>query len=249
MLRALGKLPPKHDRRTIAFRQLLDHDRLPAPPFRRDWAEPLGTQLPIFRNDVIGDCTCAAAAHMCRVWALNQAEELAQPAEISEETVVSAYAAVSGYDPVKPETDRGAAMLDVLKLWRSAGIGGHKIGAFAQITPHDIPTIQTAINMFGGVYVGMSLPKTAQTQEWIGTGNTADDHPGSWGGHCAGAATYDRTSLTFMTWGHLQRATWYWVGRYVDECYALIGEDWVTGSRQAPSGFSIERLRNALALL
>lgn len=246
MLRKLGKLAPKHDRRTLAFRQLLDRELVPAPPFRRDWTEPLGSQLPMFGNDVIGDCTCAAVAHMCRVWSANAT---GAPVAIPDEIVVNAYRQVSGFDPADPLTDRGAAMLDVLKLWRTTGIGGHKIGAFAQIVPEDIVGIQTAINMFGGVYVGMSLPKSAQAGEWIGTGNGADDLPGSWGGHCAGAATYDRTSLTFMTWGHRQPASWYWVGRYVDECYVLIGEDWVTGARPAPSGFSIERLRNALALL
>ena len=49
--------------------------------------------------------------------------------ELAEADVVSAFDAVKIVDPATGE--EGAVELDVLKLWRTTGIGGHAIGAFA----------------------------------------------------------------------------------------------------------------------
>ena len=38
------------------------------------------------------------------------------------------------------------------------------------------------------------------------------------------AVDYDPEGVTFITWGELQRATWAWWNRYVDEAHALLWE-------------------------
>ena len=56
-----------------------------------------------------------------------------------------------------------------------------------------IPDIATAIWLFGGAYIGVELPITAQNQDvWDVPANlTPNDEPGSWGGHAIYLVGYD----------------------------------------------------------
>ena len=63
----LGKLPHRHDPRTLQFARYLDQTALPAPPATLDDTKGVAS-WPMYANDRIGDCTCAAAAHMVEVW-------------------------------------------------------------------------------------------------------------------------------------------------------------------------------------
>jgi hypothetical protein len=250
MPRCLGKLPPKVDPRTFKFEDFLKPTALtplPLAPPARDWTSGLPLSLGFMGNDQTGDCTTAAAGHLTQVWTkLGSGTEIT----ISDADILAAYSAVSGYNGT-PSTDKGASMLDVLNYWATAGIGGHKIGAYALIDFTNVDHMQLAIDMFGGVYVGIALPKTAQDQTiWDVDGSlTGDSAPGSWGGHCVGMSTYDHTYWTVMTWGGRKQATQPWLSAYGDEAYVIISQEFVNGIIPAPSGFDMSALQNAILQL
>ena len=142
----LGRKAVKHDKRTLMFHDYIDDAvALPTIPQSCDFTKPV-TTWPMYGNDRLGDCTTAAAGHMIEAWT---AAAGARPVEVSERAVIEAFDAVKVVDPATGE--EGAVELDVLGLWRSAGIGGHRIGAFALVSAADHVLARTAAALFGGV--------------------------------------------------------------------------------------------------
>jgi hypothetical protein len=241
---ALGKLPPRSDVRTLRLERYVDRAQLPTPPPALDLTTHVRA-WPMYRNDRIGDCTTAAAGHMIEAWS---AAARGRAVEVPETAVVNAFEHVKIVDPATGE--EGAVELDVLKYWRKIGIGRHRIGAFARVGVHDHVLVRTAAWLFGGVYIGIQLPVTAQTQRvWDWTGALSGDaRPGSWGGHAVDVVRYDARSLTVVTWGRLKEMTWSFWERYVDEAWAAISADFLNDGR-APNGLDLTTLRNDLALV
>jgi hypothetical protein len=239
----LGKLPVRTDVRTLALARYLDRAVLPDPPASFDEATPVHA-WPMYANDRIGDCTIAAAAHMIEAWTGAHGA----PVELPEKVVLDAFDHVKIADPFTGE--EGAVVLDVLKLWREPGIGDHRIGAFARVAAHDHGLVRTAAWLFGGLYLGVQLPETAQQQEtWDWTGQlNGPARPGSWGGHAVDVVRYDDAVLTVVTWGALKEVTWAFWDRYVDEVYCILSQDFLEGDR-APNGFDLEALKSDLALI
>ena len=102
----------------------------------------------------------------------------------------------------------------------------------------------------GGLYLGVQLPQTAQSQDvWDWTGSlTGPARPGSWGGHAVDVVRYDADGVTVVTWGALKRVTWSFWDRYVDECYCIISTDFLAQGK-APNGFELAALQADLALV
>jgi hypothetical protein len=240
----LGKLPARSDVRTLSLARYVDRSVLPEPPARLDLAAPVG-DWPMYGNDRLGDCTTAAAGHMIEAWT---AAAAGRPVEISERAVVDAFEAVKVVDPATGE--EGAIELDVLRFWRTAGIGEHRIGAFARVSVADHMLVRTAASLFGGVYIGLQLPLTAQEQSvWDWSGRLdGPASPGSWGGHAVDVVGYDDGGLTVVTWGTLQRLTWPFWDRYCDEAYALLSVDYLAEGR-SPQGFDLAALQRDLELV
>ncbi len=239
----LGKGAPKQDDRTLRLAKYLR--AVPPAPLVRRWSDAVPS-WPMFANDVLGDCTCAALAHAMVCWNANNSS----PWRPTDKQVVEAYMAVGGYDPEVPGTDNGALMLDALNHARRLGIGGRKIDAFVALDVADDDQIKAAINLFGGVYFGLDLPQSAQNQAtWsvslAGTqGNAAR---GSWGGHAAFAVDYDEDlNLSIVTWGGLQQVSRRWRRGYGDEGYAILSRDWADADG-APNLFDYDALRADLA--
>lgn len=247
MTRRLGKLPPRHDPRTLLFSAYLDPHQLPAPPPARDWTHAAAPVWGMMANDRLGDCTCAAAGHLMQAWTANHGAEFTP----TDEQIVAAYSEITGYNANYPDTDQGAVELDVLKHWRTTGIAGRKIGAFVKVEPASRTHVEAAINLLGGVYLGAALPQRAQSQTiWdVPDQRTAEDAPGSWGGHAMAALAYSRAGVVFVTWGGLKVATWNWWLTYVDECYGLLDDEWVSGAMPAPNGFNLDALKVDLGLI
>ena len=234
----LGKLPVRTDVRTLSLPRYLDRSQLPAPPDVLDETRHV-EGWPMYANDRIGDCTTAAAGHMIEAWtAAGRGTAVAIP----EQAVLDAFELVRVGD--------GAYVLDVLKLWRKRGIGGHRIGAFARIPVHDHQIARTAAWLFGGLYLGVQMPLSAQRQQtWDWTGRlNGDAAPGSWGGHAVDVVRYSDGSLTAVTWGRMQDLTWSFWDRYCDEAYCILSEDFLSGDR-APNGFDLGALKADLALV
>ncbi|HEV2591169.1 MAG TPA: hypothetical protein VGU02_04680, partial [Gaiellaceae bacterium] len=215
--------------------------KLTAPPAQLDLTENV-LDWPMYANDRIGDCTIAAAGHMIEAW--TEASQ-GRAVEVTEPDVLRAFDAVKITDPATGE--EGAVELDVLRYWRTTGVGGHRIGAFAV---HDEELVRTGAFLFGGVYIGLALPLTAQQQDvWDWTGSLAGPaKPGSWGGHAVDVVGYDAEALTVVTWGSVKRMTWAFWERYVDEAYALLSDDFLNAGR-APNGFDLAALKSDLELV
>jgi hypothetical protein len=240
----LGKLPARSDLRTLPLGRYVDRALLPEPPERLDLAAPVA-DWPMYGNDRLGDCTTAAVGHMIEAWT---AAAVGQPVELPERAVIDAFDVVKIVDPATGE--EGAVELDVLRLWRTSGIGGHRIGAYARVSGFDHTLVRTAASLFGGVYIGLQLPFTAQQQGvWDWTGRLdGPAAPGSWGGHAVDVVGYDEHALTVVTWGALQRLTWQFWDRYCDEAYAVLSVDYLANGR-SPQGFDLEALKRDLALV
>jgi hypothetical protein len=240
----LGKLPVRTDVRTLSLARYVDRARLPEPPPVLDLAAAV-PDWPMYRNDTLGDCTVAAAAHMIEAWT---AAAHGGAVEVTDGDVLDAFDRVKLTDPETGE--EGAVVLDVLRDWRKHGVGGHRIGAFARVSLHDHALVRTAAWLFGGLYIGLQLPLTAarqQTWDWVGQ-LTGPARPGSWGGHAVDVVRYSAGSLGVVTWGRLQDMTWSFWDRYCDEAYCIVSDDFLAGGR-APNGFDVDALRADLALV
>ena len=102
------------------------------------------------------------------------------------------------------------------------------------------------MNLFGGLYIGVSLPASAQNQDVWDVATGPDAEAGSWGGHCVNVVGYDADGLTVVTWGATKRMTWaFWLA-YVDEAYAILSNDFLTTAGQTPNGFDLAALTNDL---
>jgi hypothetical protein len=240
----LGKLPARVDPRTLSLARYVDRAELPSPPPELDLSAPVA-DWPMYGNDRLGDCTTAAAGHMIEAWT---AAAAGSAVEVTEAAVLAAFDVVKIVDPVTG--DEGAVELDVLKLWRSAGIGGHRVGAFVRVSRGDHDLVITGAWLFGGLYIGLQLPLRAADQDvWDWEGRLdGPDAPGSWGGHAVDVVAYDEIGLTVVTWGELKRMTWSFWDRYCDEAWCVLSTDYLAAGR-SPAGFELDALRHDLALV
>ena len=239
----LGKQPARHDPRTL---QMANYLGLPTVPAARDWTTKALPEWGMMLNDQLGDCTCAAIGHLIQAWTAN--EELKENT-LPDAAILSAYEAVGHYRPGQPETDRGAVELDVLKYARKTGIGGIKIDAFVALEPRNHRHIEAGVDLFGGAYIGLALPASAQKQQvWSVPpgGATGAGAPGSWGGHAVAVEAYDAHGLTCITWGAKKRLTWSFWDAYCDEAYAILSQLWAPQKKIAPSGFDFAALAGDL---
>ena len=164
----LGKLPPRLDSRTLQLAKYLLQQgtalprklALPPAPPSVDWTAKIPA-WPMFSNDTLGDCTTAAAAHMIQCWTANAGDAFTP----TNPQVIAAYSATGGYIPGDAATDNGAVELDVLNYWRQQGIAGHKIDAYVSFSAQNFEHTRAAINLFGGIYIGLALPLSAQNQD------------------------------------------------------------------------------------
>ena len=235
----LCKLPPKHDPRTLRLEAYLapaPGAELPTPPTSLDPTHGLRRiTWGMLGNDTYGDCTCAAAAHMAKLWARMAGAKLPR---ITAQHVLKFYFGVTGGQ------DTGAYILDVLNAWRHdpSAFGGIAPMAFVSLTPANF---QVATWLFGGLDLGVNLPLSAQQElndraAWSAT----TDEPGTWGGHSVDVKGYDESGVHLVTWGRDQYATWPWIHAYCDERWALIPNDW-----QGNPNFDMTTLEADLARL
>jgi hypothetical protein len=235
----LGKLAPKHDVRTLRFGRY--SGALPPAPPNCDYSLKVPSWS-MLGNDQYGDCTFAGAAHLSQCWADNAG----RPFVPDDRAVVAEYLSFTGGE------DTGCVELDVLKRWRVDGIVGHKIGAFAALDHGEREHLMQATYLFGGTYLGVAMPLSAQDQAiWdvppqgpIGRGS-----PGSWGGHCVVVVAYNPTGPIIVTWGQLVQMTWEFFDTYVDEAYAILAQDFLSDANVAPNGFDLAALAADLELV
>lgn len=236
-----GKLPPKVDYRTLNFGTYLKDD-IPEPPEKVDQEDRaranlhnpnVGALFPMFANDQLGDCTVAGMAHGVTLYH-GMVSQLHVPA-LSE--VVRIYYNLTG------GADSGLYMFDVVRFWRTVGIEGSKIFAYASVNHNNRTHVKQAINIFGGLFMGFQCQEKVIEEFNAGT-------PWKPGkkinfGHAVFVTGYDSSGVEVLTWGSTQKGTWEWWYEHVDECYALLPPE--AAVEGFTPGFDFARLRKDLS--
>ncbi len=243
----LGKRPRRYDPRTLRLARYLT-PALPWPPAAvtnsqnlSNWGMMLngpntfGQGVPL---DGLGDCTIAGVAHAIQVWTLAQGNQLTVP----DSVILQYYEQWDGYSVGNPNADQGGVELDVLNDWRQNGFAGQALSAYADTDPRDTLHVQQAIWLFGGLYIGLQLPLSAQNQNVWDVDNSPNGQPNSWGGHCVFVPDYDANCLTCITWGQHKKMTWGFLSVYSDEAHVLLSPDC-----RPPADFDMATLEADLA--
>jgi hypothetical protein len=169
---------------------------------------------------------------------------------VPDNSIKDAYEKWCGYNPADSSTDNGGVELDVLNAFKNQGLGGHKLDVFAAVNFANLEEIKQAINLFGGVYIGLNLPTSAQQQTaWSYVPGTKDNAPGSWGGHAVFVPKYSEAGFTCITWGAPMWMSNYFWTMYCDEAYALVSTDFLNLRGDTPAGFDLQQLLADLALI
>jgi hypothetical protein len=243
----LGRKALKTDSRTPRLARYLAAEIAPAP-VACDWTK--GIQAwGMMMNDTLGCCTISACGHAVQVWSAN-----ANSTEITvaDSDILEAYEVWDGYVQGDSSTDNGGIELDVLRNWKANTFAGNALSLWADPNVKNVGEIRQAIALFGGLYIGVSLPLTAQTQQgtwdFVPDDGSGDSASGSWGGHAVFVCAYDADSLTCITWGELKKMTWAFWLEYVDEAHCLLSPVWI-GAKGAPSGLDLDQLTADVAAI
>lgn len=241
----LGRKAVKTDSRTRRMTSYFS-ETLPAPPPTCDWTKGV-KDWGMMLNDTLGDCTIAGLGHAIQVWSLNTGTEVT----IQDNAVEAAYSAWDGYVQGDSSTDNGGVELDVLTNFKRDGLAGNKLIGFADPNLANLTEVKQSIALFGGVYIGVSLPATAQGQDqWqvIPDDGSGNAEPGSWGGHCVFVPAYNNAGFVCITWGKLMPITYDFWRKYVDEAHTLLSPNWIAANG-SPSGFNLDQLTADIAAI
>lgn len=242
----LGKKPAQHLASNFKLAKYVDPELLAKAPASIHYAQKIvdaKASFPMYGNDRLGDCTAAAEGHQEQVWSFNAGAPRTPP-----ESVVEA-----AYYRTGDGTDDGRYLDEMLADWRKVGLGAGSapILGYAKVTLSSHAEVKAASWIFGGLYIGLGLPISAQSQKtWkVVPGTGQAEKPYSWGGHCVDVAGYTSEYVNVVTWGAILQMTWGFWDKYVDEAFALVSPDWLEATKIAPSGVNLAALKADLAAL
>jgi hypothetical protein len=217
----LGRLPAT---RPAALRDLSVYATgpLPAPPATR---EVPAASYPMDGNDTYGDCTIAGVAHLIAGWNAEVHEADSVP---SEETVVAEYFNLTGGE------DTGLNEAGVLKTWQTTGLFGEQIAGYAPVNPKDLLQLHQAVAFYGGCYLGIECPESAQQQFSAGEPWTYVEGSPVLGGHCVVALGYGpHGGLHVATWGGIAVLEASFLAHYLDEAWCILPHELVEAKGDA----------------
>jgi hypothetical protein len=231
----LGRLPLDPNRDTLVLDNHLDADAVPVPAVV-DWLSQV-TDWPVYGNDQYGDCVWAMIGHQIEAWTRYAS---GTAVEVTVDQLLAGYTAVTGFNPNDPSTDQGTVIADALEYWRTTGIAGHHILAYAQVK--DPAKIQAAMNAFGSLAIGISFPSSAMDQFNAGEPWTVVAASPIDGGHAVHAGYDDIGTFRVVTWGKVQDGDTAWWAQYVDEVWVVVTREWLDATGHAPSGVDLAGL-------
>jgi len=224
--------PNQNDPRTLKFSDYIDSSTLNTLPLQHDWTIKVRKPWRRMGNWTLSDCTCAAAGHMIECWTANTTHEDV----ITTKEVVTAFSALTGYDPATGKNDVGVNYLDALKYWRATGIGDHKIKLFTLVDHSSHDLVRAAVYLFGGAYLGLDLPNTIIHKDiWEREPGdlTGDRAVGSFGGHAVNIVAYDENYITCVSWGKIKKLTWEFFDTYCYCLYAIVTDEFFKDGQSA----------------
>jgi hypothetical protein len=217
------------------------HDRLIT-----DW-EMLG-------NNQFGDCVWAGAAHETMLWGREGGRDL----KFTDDSVLSDYSAVTGFDPSQTDpvtgenpTDQGTDMQAAASYRRRVGVldvlgNRHKVAAYVALTPGDPDQLAAAAYIFGAVGIGLRVPayvedEFTQKKPWdVRHGNATIV-----GGHYVPVLGRRNGNFDVITWGAVQQMTPMFYRRYCDEAIVYLSTEFLTAGI-SPEGFNLQQLQTDL---
>lgn len=232
---------------------------LPSPPAGTiDMSHGI-TSWPVYLNNELGDCACAAPGHMEMIFSKAAGGKEVDP---SDDDILKLYE-LQGYVPGNAATDQGSSMGNVLADWRNGRwINGEnkdgtpktvsEIYAYCQVDQSNIEHLRLALYLFDGLYIGAGLPLTAQGQQVWDVVPDVPTHnaPYSWGGHAINVVSFNEDgTIEFISWGQRMKMTAAFWAMYVDEVYAVITKDLKEGDTLADNGFNVDQLEADMAQL
>jgi hypothetical protein len=231
--RKLGKLAPVFSPKRINIEEL-QRFGLQAPRYWRvDWRKKVdAARLGMLLNNRLGCCTWSSKGHQVQTWTA----WTGQQATIPDEAIERNYSASSGYVPGQPATDKGDTIEHVLEWWKAHDLAGHKVDGWCYAS--GVSGMRTAIWLFGGVDIGLMLPRTCKGQDvWRYVTNQGDGAPGTWGGHDVNVIDYDDSQQLFIciTWGGYKAMSYPFFAAYCDEARGLASRDWLQVNEATPS--------------
>jgi hypothetical protein len=227
--RQLGRLPSRHDPRTLNLAKYLRPD-LPPPPPTRTWNAAV-PEWGLGGNDQYGNCVIVSAAHEILLW---NACARSKIKPISDQQIIELSAqlgALNGYN-----------ILDRLNYWRQYGMWRNAILAYAAINPQQPDEVKQTIALGGIADIGLNLPLAWRHSKTWDIGHGPAYRPGTWGGHSVPLVGYDHNQAICITWGREQAITWPALYEYCDEGYAIIDPSWIQPDGNAPSGLDLNAL-------
>jgi hypothetical protein len=169
-------------------------------------------------NDTYGDCTIAGVGHALEAWNAQTGEHDPIP---SDPTIRSTYFALTGGQ------DSGCVEADVLQTWHRKGLFGATIAGYAPVPTSNVEGFQQAVAYYGGAYLGVALPESAQEQFAAGEHWTVVPGSPIEGGHCILAVGYDQHAAQCVTWGAVVNVSYPWLAKYLTETWAILSHEFV----------------------
>ncbi len=213
---------------------------LPTPP-PQFGHENLVADWGMLANDRYGDCVWAGAAHETMMLT----REGGHPAAFTDADVLSDYAAVTGFSPAEPASDRGTDMQAAAAYRRKTGIidstgRRHTVAAYLALDPGNVDHLIKGAYLFGAVGVGLELPASAIDQ--ARKGQMWDVVPGApiEGGHYV-PLVGRLQNLVVVTWGEIQLMSERFLAAYCDEAVAYVSTECLV-NRKSPEGFDYASL-------
>jgi hypothetical protein len=218
---------------------------------------PDPTAAPEIAQDGIGDCTFAALAEFYNV---ASAYSGTYPGGVHFPTmnVVTGYSSCSGYVLGQENTDNGCELPSVAAWATKTALvddqsRSHQLAGWGQIKDPSNPwTLRRAINLFGAVYMGFTMPDDAMNEfddEQPFTDISAAPDPNE--GHCmlyasSKLATYQESPLDptgqLITWGSVQDVSPVWNTKYSFQALVLVTQDYVDKNGTTVQGLSLQQM-------
>jgi hypothetical protein len=226
MTRTVGLFGRQPAQRPVGLRMLGDYGEIPSAPAVFNHVRSFDSwqmygngpdpTLTVHGGQPVGDCGFAGAVHLEMATAAETSDAITWP---DSDEVVSAY--LNYNDGV----DKGVALANLLAFWRSNGLWGRKISAYAPINVHNKNELWAACNAFGALYIGIAVPAVAQEQfaqgrPWSLTHTQADYQ--IVGGHCVVITSKTLAGGTVVTWGQEQPFTNAWLSTYLEEAWVMV---------------------------
>jgi hypothetical protein len=191
-------------------------------------------------NDRFGDCGVAGLQHLFEADATLTHEPQTWP---SDQEAIDYYLRYTGGQ------DAGVVLSAYLAYVRGHADGyyGNTVAAYAPVPVHDVPTLQTAIWLYGGAYSGIVV--TDAMEQAFSAGRpwnlgAAAGHPV--GGHCVPLLGYDDSFLYVCTWGTIHPISYPAWHAVAEEAWAVITGQFVAHHDDG-RGISLAALQADLA--